>query len=1008
MAENLGASFTLDVANLKAGLAQANRLIRESESEFKAAAAGMDDWRKSQEGLEARIKYLNKTQDIQKQKVEALKKQYEEAGYASDDMSAAAIKLRTDINREQAALNKTEKELRDQIKALEDLSDASDDASDEVEDLGDEAEKSGEGFTVAKGAIAGFISNGLSAVVGACKNAVSSLAGLAEETREYRENLSKLQTAFAAAGKSTELATKTYKDFYAVLGEEDRSIEAVNHLAKFVDTEEDMAKWTKICTGVWGTFGDSLPIEGLTEAANETIRTGELTGVLTDALNWASKAGETFGVKLKANTKANEEYNKTVNDAKSAEDFFKIALSELSTEQERAAFITETLNGLYSDAANKYEENSASVMEARRANSDYADSMAELGAELEPVNLAVAKMKTQFVSGLTPALKKQVIPAAKDFFKTLSTGGTVEKFSKSLANIAQKVLPPLSKAVKFVAENIETLGKVAIIAVTAFTALNATMKIMTAVKAATTAISGLSAGIGIATKVQVAWNAAMSANPIGAVITAVALLVGGIALLATTQKEATKATEVLTKEQLEAIDAANEAAESFREERAASAEMAKANIAQVNHAVQLTAEFQNLVDANGEVRKGEEARAQFILNELNNALGTEYKQISEIVDKNGKLKDSIYKVIEAKKAQILLSAYENTYAEAVKNVAKEEAARADIYNAILELQDKLAKKTPELEEAQARLDAAMKSGSVNELQEATNRRYAIFEEIEALKNSIAEKQAAYKTAEQNVKESYAAIDAYSSASTASLAGDTEEAIRILTNYGRGFKTAAETSKEGIEEQKRLLKEQYLQAKTILALMEKDYAETEQSMTDEQKRQAQQRIKDAKEQVNAARKEYQSVGGNMVEGMAEGFRDRAWSLSDAINSTINKAVRAAKQAAQIKSPSRLFRNAVGKYIGLGIAAGVDDTTNDVVKSVKNQVKSAADVLDAQAASAHINASFSSAGNAAGSQGGKGEQIVINQTNNYAEEHSRLELYKSKQATVAAVRLAMGEA
>ena len=40
MAENLGASFSIDVTNLKSGLKKANALIRESESEFKAAAGG--------------------------------------------------------------------------------------------------------------------------------------------------------------------------------------------------------------------------------------------------------------------------------------------------------------------------------------------------------------------------------------------------------------------------------------------------------------------------------------------------------------------------------------------------------------------------------------------------------------------------------------------------------------------------------------------------------------------------------------------------------------------------------------------------------------------------------------------------------------------------------------------------------------------------------------------------------------------------------------------------------
>ena len=43
-----------------------------------------------------------------------------------------------------------------------------------------------------------------------------------------------------------------------------------------------------------------MPIEGLTEAANETAKTGELTGVLADALNWAGITEDDFKARLEA------------------------------------------------------------------------------------------------------------------------------------------------------------------------------------------------------------------------------------------------------------------------------------------------------------------------------------------------------------------------------------------------------------------------------------------------------------------------------------------------------------------------------------------------------------------------------------------------------------------------------------------------------------------------------------------------------------------------------------
>lgn len=265
--ENLGARFSIDISDLKAGLAQANRLMKESSSEFKAAAAGMDDWTDSEDGLNAKLKQLSNTLDVQKEVLNAYEKQYEEAGYAQNDMSKEAVELRTKINNQKAAIASTEKETAKYQKALEELESSSGDAADGLEDVGDAAKDASDGFTVGKGAIATFIGNGLTKLVDGCKNAISSIAGLADETREYREDMSKLDTAFSTTGHTQAEAQKAYEDFYAILGESDRSVEAVNHLAELTNSQEELSKWSTIAAGVTAKFGDSLPIEGLTEAA---------------------------------------------------------------------------------------------------------------------------------------------------------------------------------------------------------------------------------------------------------------------------------------------------------------------------------------------------------------------------------------------------------------------------------------------------------------------------------------------------------------------------------------------------------------------------------------------------------------------------------------------------------------------------------------------------------------------------------------------------------------------
>ena len=286
---------------------------------------------------------------------------------------------------------------------------AADNLVETLDDTEKAAKDAGDGFTIMKGAISDLVSDGIQWLISSATNAVSSILGLAESTREYREDMGKLQTAWESVGKSGEDATEIYKQFYSVLGEEDRSVEAVNHLARFVDTEEDLAKWTDIATGVWGTFGDSLPIEGLTEAANETAKVGDVTGVLADALNWAG-----------------------VN-----EDDFQAKLDSLSTEQERAALITKTLNSLYSDAADEYREQNKSIIEARYATSDYTDSMAEMGERIEPVT-----------NGITRGLNSIVQKALE-----LTDGVDWE----GLGLTAERVLGGIGEALELAAENADIL-----------------------------------------------------------------------------------------------------------------------------------------------------------------------------------------------------------------------------------------------------------------------------------------------------------------------------------------------------------------------------------------------------------------------------------------------------------------------------------------------------------------------------------------------------------------------
>lgn len=213
--------------------------------------------------------------------------------------------------------------------------------------------------------------------------AVSGLAAafvaLDGATEEYRVAQGKLNAGFQAAGFESETARKSYRNFYAILGDTDTATEASQLLANMAKNEEEVTKWTRIAAGVHGTFGDSLPIEGLVESANETARTGQITGVFADAINWATKEGEHFGVALKANTEANEDWNKAVKAATSAEDYFNLALQDCKDEAARQKLIVDTLSASYDTAATSFYKNNQQVIDARRNQATLDETLAKVG-----------------------------------------------------------------------------------------------------------------------------------------------------------------------------------------------------------------------------------------------------------------------------------------------------------------------------------------------------------------------------------------------------------------------------------------------------------------------------------------------------------------------------------------------------------------------------------------------------------------------------------------------------
>ena len=297
-------------------------------------------------------------------------------------------------------------ELRENRERMKDAGDVAEDFGDSLEDASSGADKLGSGLSVATVAMGNLISSGIQAALSGIQELGSAIWNLDEATEEYRVAQGKLTTAFEAAGYSGDTAQKSYTEFYKILGDTDTATEASQLLAQLAENEQDITKWTNIAAGVYGTFGDSLPIEGMIESANETAKVGQVTGSLADALNWVGISEDAFNEKLAA----------------------------CSSESERNRLIMETLSGAYDEASGAFYRNNEALVASREGQAQMDETLAGLG---ETISHVKNSLRAEFL----PAIS-EVISAFTDMVNGVD--GADEAFAGAitgLVNTAVSMLP---------------------------------------------------------------------------------------------------------------------------------------------------------------------------------------------------------------------------------------------------------------------------------------------------------------------------------------------------------------------------------------------------------------------------------------------------------------------------------------------------------------------------------------------------------------------------------------
>ncbi len=419
MAYDIGPRIGIDgEAEFRRAIQSINTNIKTLGTEMLAVTSAYDANDKSAAALTARNEVLVKQIDAQKEKLAKLQEGLAASAEKYGDNDEKTQRWQQTVNKATADLNKMERQLAENKRTLQDVEESTSDASEETAEFGDAADRAAGGAErlcscagAATVALGNLVSSGIQAALSGLKDLASALWNLDESTSEYREAQGKLNTAFEAAGHSGEAARQAYTDFYQILGDTDTAAEASQLLAQLADSEQDMTRWTTIAAGVAGTFGDALPINGLIEAANETAKAGQVTGVLADALNWVSISEDEFNEKLAA----------------------------CGTESERNQLIMETLSGAYDTAADAFYRNNEAVVQARANQALLDETMAGLG---ETVSSVKSSLQAEFLPS---------IAAVAGAFSDILNGaeGANEAFASAVQGLVDTVaglLPDVLKA----------------------------------------------------------------------------------------------------------------------------------------------------------------------------------------------------------------------------------------------------------------------------------------------------------------------------------------------------------------------------------------------------------------------------------------------------------------------------------------------------------------------------------------------------------------------------------
>lgn len=384
-------------------ISKINQNLKEYGSELKAVSSEFDAQADSMESLTAKNKVLKKQYDEQSDKMKLLsdqiKKQTDyldaqakeiqqltneygenssqvqkaEKAYANTESTIS--KLKTAFNETTAYANKLSSEISDNDTKLDGLKTSADGAASSVKDYSKATKEAGDVSNDTKTDVEQLQTSFEKLEVAQiasdfASDMIENIKGAVEESKEYLKIMGSLEVSSSHLNYTTNETKQTYKQLIGVLGDTQSAATTTANLQAIGLEQSQLTQITKGAIGAWARYGDSIPIDGLAESINETIKTGTVTGNFADMLNWAGTSEDEFNEKLE----------------------------QCSDNSERAQLVLDEMaNQGLMKSADAWNENNKALVESNKAQDDYNEAMADFSKAVMPVFTEFTKALTTII-----------------------------------------------------------------------------------------------------------------------------------------------------------------------------------------------------------------------------------------------------------------------------------------------------------------------------------------------------------------------------------------------------------------------------------------------------------------------------------------------------------------------------------------------------------------------------------------------------------------------------------